>query len=96
MGFGVVAGSFNERHRGILSASEASFIFETCEHYLPTFVHLADAPIVANADIVIKSGVGTFGADCPDGLNLNTGGGEGHDEHGEAAMFRGFRVGAGE
>ena len=96
MGFGVMAGRFYERSGGVLPASEASFVFETGEHHLPAFVYLADAPLVADADIVVKGGVGALGANCPNGLYFYARRGERHDEHREAAMLGGFGIGAGE
>ena len=69
---------------------------ERLTQHRPASVHFPDAVLVVDPHVGVEGDVGAVTVDRADGLDLHAGRIHGHQEHGEALMFRRGRVGVGD
>ena len=93
---GPVDGGLDHRRRRELAAGDAPLVLEGGLHHRPAAVHLPEAPLVAEAHIVVEGGIGALGSHRLQGPDLDALGVEGHHEERQAPMFGHVGVGSGE
>jgi NAD(P)-dependent dehydrogenase (short-subunit alcohol dehydrogenase family) len=78
----------------VRAPSRGMFVLQREQQDLPPRIHLADAPLVADAKVAVERDVGALSGECPHRLRVEALGIGRNEEHRQALVLRYRRVGA--